>query len=245
MKRVAICIKGAVSKKGSDHERFYHKNELYRHGEYVDYVAVRNSVIKHIVEANPECNFDFFLHGWNIDLKDELVDLYKPKSFLFEDNNNYNDEISAMITDPKDFGGISGSLSLKKSLELKEQYEKDNDIKYDIVIIYRYDVLIWKDMSLDFYNVNNSIYVNKWNGSCSADYHFVMSSENAYRFKYLYNSVVDHNNKHKFHHWIKNYIVNILKCRLLEDDIPVGLFQEHMRLMTKNPVYINILKNFV
>ena len=100
-------------------------------------------------------------------------------------------------------------------------------------------------MSLDFYNVNNSIYVNKWNGSCSADYHFVMSSENAYRFKYLYNSVVDHNNKHKFHHWIKNYIVNILKCRLLEDDIPVGLFQEHMRLMTKNPVYINILKNFV
>lgn len=237
MKRVAVCLKGAVSKKGKNDDRFYNKGDLYKPGEYVEYQTVRNSIVKHIVECNPDFEFDFFAHGWNLDLQNDINQLYQPKKSLFEDNNNYINSISAIIQSPSDFGGVSGALSIKKSLELKELFEIEQNISYDIVIIYRYDVLLWKDMSLKNYKTDSFIYVNAWDGSCNADFHFVMSNENSKKFKYLYDSVYLYNNHHQFHHWIKNYIVNILNLELSEDDIQVGLHQEHLRVIGDNPTY--------
>ena len=231
--KVAICLKGAVSKKGGADERFYHQNDLYRCGEYIDYIAVRDSIFKHIVDANPKHEFDFFLHGWNLDLEKDLVRIYKPKKYHFEDNNLYSTEILSMITSAKDFGGVSGSLSLKKSIQLKEEYEENEH--YDMVIIYRYDVLIWKNINLDLYDVQNSMYVNSWNGSCRGDFHFVMSNNVSKEFKFLYDSVVAHKNVHQFHHWIHNYIVNIMKWTLKEDLIKPGVDQEHVRVISARP----------
>lgn len=245
MKKVAICLKGAVSKKGNIHERFYNKNDVYRDGDYIDYVSVRNSIFRHIVEPNKEYEFDFFLHGWNIDLKDHLVDIYKPKKHLFENNNLYNDVISSIIINPIDFGGVSGSLSIKKTLELKELHEFEVEKNYDIIIVYRYDVLLWKDMVLNNYDINNFIYVNGWDGNCNADFHFIMSHNNALKFKYLYDSVNIYGNKHGFHHWIKNYVLNIIKCNLKEDDIKAGVFQEHMRVIGNTPTLSHILNNYL
>lgn len=243
MKRVAICLKGAVSKEGSDHDRFYNINDVYRPGNYINYRAVGNSVIKHIVQANPNYTFDFFLHGWNYELQDELVDLYKPKKYMFEDNNIYNDLISSSAKYPSDYGGVSGSLSLKKSLELKEEYEISNGIKYNIVIVYRYDVLLWKNMTLSFYDTENSMYVNGWDGRCLADFHFVMSNEISKKFKYLFDSILNNNNIHKFHSWIYNYVVNFMKCNLKEDLIKAGKNQEHMRVIFANPKKFLFLTN--
>lgn len=245
MKKVAICLKGAVSKVGKTHDRFYYKNDLYRIGEYIDYEAVAKSIFNHIVEPNKNYEFDFFLHSWNYDLKNELVNLYKPKKFLFENNNVYNDIISSVITASEDFGGVSGGLSKKKSIELKEIYEIESGVKYDIVIVYRYDVLLWKNMILDYYDTTNFIYVNAWHGSKNADFHFVMSNENSQKFKYLYDSVVLYNNTHKFHHWIKNYIENILKIPMAEDTIEAGVFQEHMRVIGNDNVLQKILKKYI
>jgi hypothetical protein len=237
MNKVAICLKGAVSKKGTNDTRFYNKGDLYRPGEYVEYQAVRNCIFRHIVECNPEFEFDFFLHGWNLDLQDDLNRLYQPKKSLFESNSNYDDIISSIIQTPSDFGGVSSSLSIKKTLELKEIFEIEQNIMYDLVIIYRYDVLLWKNMILKNYKIDSTIYVNSWDESCNADFHFVMSNENSKKFKYLYDSVYLYNNYHKFHYWIKNYIVNILKIDLKEDDIQVGLFQEHLRVIGDKPTY--------
>jgi hypothetical protein len=232
MKRVAICLKGAVSKKGGPHDRFYYKDDLYKDGQYIDYVKVRESIFKHIIDVNKDVyEFDFFLHCWNFDLKDNMIDIYKPKKEKFEDNTNYNNVIMSVTSDPSDFGGISGGLSLKKSIELKEIYEIEKNIKYDIVIIYRYDVLIWKDIILDKYETDKYIYVNAWDGSCNADYHFIMSNENSFKFKYLYDSIYLYDNRHGFHHWIKNYLVNIINCELREDEIFAGEHQEHMRVL--------------
>jgi hypothetical protein len=235
MKKVAICLKGAVSKKGKTHDRFYHPNELYRNGDYIDFLAVNKSIIKHIVKANSDYEFDFFLHGWNLDLESQLVEIYNPKKYLFENNENYNSVISYFIANSEDFGGVSGGLSIKKSLELKEIYEIESNSNYDVVIVYRYDVLLWKDMILDEYDVDKYIYVNQWYGECNADFHFVMSNNNSHKFKYLYDSVVLYNNFHKFHHWIKNYVINILKCELKEDNLTAGIFQEHMRVIGDTP----------
>lgn len=231
MKRVAICLKGAVGKKGGPHDRFYAQGDLYKTGEYVDYEAVRDSIHKHIVKANVDYQFDFFLHGWNLDLASNLVKIYDPKLSFFENNNNYNQTISSIVANPSDFGGVSGGLSLKKSLELMEMYEINKDFEYDIVIVYRYDVLLWKDMILDDYNVDEYLYVNAWNQSCQADFHFVMSKDNAYKFKYLYDSIALFNNVHGFHHWINNYVTNILGLKMKEDCISAGKDQEHLRLL--------------
>jgi hypothetical protein len=244
MKKVAICLKGAVSKIGGSKERFYYKNDLYREGDYIDYLSVANSIIKHIVTPNKNYDFDFFLHSWNLDLKNNLLEVYNPKKFLFEDNSLYNDIISSIINNPKDFGGVSGGLSLKKSIELKDMYEIEIGIKYDIVIIYRYDVLLWTDMILDDYNINESIYVNGWDGSKSADFHFVMSSENSNKFKYLYDSIYLYKNYHRFHSWIKNYIINIIKCNLKEDYIIAGKNQEHVRVINNDHQLSKILSNY-
>jgi hypothetical protein len=234
MKKVAICLKGAISKVGKTHDRFYYKNDVYREGQYIDYESVSNSIFKHIVDTNKNYEFDFFLHSWNYDLKNELNELYKPKKSQFEDNNLYNDIISSILKTPEDFGGVSGSLSTKKSIELKEIYEIENRMGYDIVIIYRYDVLLWKDLLLDNYDTENFIYVNAWRGSKNGDFHFVMSNENSHRFKYLYDSVSLYNNLHSFHYWIRNYIENIIKTPLTEDTIEAGVFQEHMRVIGDN-----------
>ena len=244
MKKVAICLKGAISKKGNTHDRFYHPGEPYREGEYIDYVAVKNSIFKHIIDPNPNYEFDFFLHGWNTDLESNLINLYNPKKILLENNNNYNDVIQSIISKSEDFGGVSGGLSIKKSLELREIYEIESNQQYDIIIVYRYDVLLWKDMILDNYNVNDYMYVNAWKGDLSADFHFVMSHDNAYKFKYLYDSIVLYNNVHGFHKWIKNYIVNILKCNLKEDDIKAGQSQEVMRVIDADPSLKYILTDY-
>jgi len=244
MKKVAICLKGAVSKIGGTHDRFYNKNDLYKIGEYIDYLAVAKSIYKHIVEPNKDYTFDFFLHSWNLDLKDNLIELYNPKKFLFEDNTLYNDVISSIISNSDDFGGVSGGLSTKKSIELKHIYEIESKIEYDLIIIYRYDVLLWVDMLLDNYNTDKYIYVNGWDGSKNADFHFVMSNENSNKFKYLYDSVKIYNNKHSFHNWIKNYVLNIIKCELSEDGIIAGKDQEHMRVIGNDTKLNNILNNY-
>jgi hypothetical protein len=231
MKKVAICLKGAVGKKGGPHDRFYNPGDLYKTGEYVDYVKVKDSIHKHIIEPNPNYQFDFFLHGWNLDLAQNLVEIYDPKLYLFEDNNLYNGVISSIIANQSDFGGVSGGLSLKKSLELMEMYEINKKFEYDMVIVYRYDVLLWKDMILDEYNIDEFLYVNAWNQSCQADFHFVMSKDNAYKFKYLYDSVALYSNAHGFHHWINNYVTKILGLKMKEDSISAGIDQEHLRLL--------------
>jgi hypothetical protein len=245
MKKVAICLKGAVSKVGKTHDRFYYKNDLYREGQYIDYESVAKSIVKHIIEPNKDFEFDFFLHSWNYDIKNELINLYNPKKFLFEDNKVYNDVISSVITNSEDFGGVSGGLSKKKSIELKEIYEIESRINYDVVIVYRYDVLLWKDMILGDYDTTNFIYVNAWRGSKNADFHFVMSNENAHKFKYLYDSVVLYNNLHKLHHWIKNYIENIIKIPITEDTIEAGISQEHMRVIWDDITLQNMLTEYI
>ena len=112
MKKVAFCLRGAVSK----NKQFRKENSLYSENDYVDFVKCRNSIFKFIVAQNPNYEIDFFCHCWNIDLESKLIDLYKPKKILVEDNNVYAKDINERCVTPSDFGGISQSLSMRKSI---------------------------------------------------------------------------------------------------------------------------------
>ena len=90
MKKVAICLSGAMSKLG---DRFLTPTALYSSNPYIDFSICFKSIKKHIVNANSDYTFDFFIHSWNEDLQYDLQSLYLPKKALFEDQNSYKEEI--------------------------------------------------------------------------------------------------------------------------------------------------------
>ena len=231
--KVAICMRGAIGKVGTCEQRFSLKNSLYDHDrEYVDYIKCYNSIHRHIIKPNiSDCDIDFFLQCWNTDLEDKLCQLYKPKKHSFENNQTYNTEIESLCREDCDFGGISQALAIQKTIQLKESYETENMFNYDIVIVYRYDVLIWKDICLSNYEFNNNtIYVNGWSAGCNADFHFIMKNNLSFNFKFLYNSI-GQGNFHITHAWISNYIVNYMKINIKCDEIWAGKFQEVLRII--------------
>ena len=230
--KVALCMRGAV---GLTSMPSLECGDLYKSNNYIDYIKCYKSIVKYIILPNSnDYDFDIFCHCWNTDLESELSELYSPKKKLFEDNTPYNDEINELISEQLygvnkgDFGGISNTISTKKSIELKEEYEKENNIKYDIVILYRYDVLLWKSMILSEYpNIHDTVYVNAhWD--CGGDFHFVMNNENAMLFKGLYNSL-KLGNTHRVHYWIKMYVLNYMKVNISMDSIQPGIHQEVYR----------------
>lgn len=227
MKKVALCLRGAIGKKKC---AFTKINTLYHiDSEYIDYVSCYNSIKKHILEFNhSNYEFDIYCQCWNTDLQENIINLYKPVKYIFEDNCKYNKEIQDKCIFYDDFSGISQSLAIKKVLELKEEHELEINKQYDLIIIYRYDILLWKNMDLNNYSKTNEyIYVNAHPNS-NGDFHFIMNNDNSKLFKFLYNSI-DNGNKHKVHYWIKNYVIEYMKKKIIMDDIEPGKHQEVMR----------------
>ena len=187
-------------------------------GNFVNYVAVSKSIQRHIVECNPDIVFDFFIHCWSVELEESLVKLYNPKLWKFEDNRQYNEEIRRGILAPCNFGQLSSVLSMKKSIELME----DSGIHYDRVILFRPDVLIWKDMLLNEYD-QNYIYVNNWIDNLG-DFHFVMSKSNSQLFKRLYETA-SLDNPCFGEGWIRRFIKEYIRS----DSICAGQHEEVLR----------------
>lgn len=103
---------------------------------------------------------------------------------------------------------------------------EDSQLNYDLVIIYRPDILLLKDINLKNYD-SQKIYVNRFL-DCQGDFHFIMNITNAKIFKNLYNSL-DNGNCHETHFWIKNYVTKFMNRLLIEDEIVAGIDQEVLR----------------
>jgi len=242
-KRVALCLRGGVARQKA---RIRRPNELddYPYDindnhHYIKKEACYNSIKKHIIDSNPEYDFDVFIHCWELVLEKDMVELYKPKLYKFEDNLLYKEEILSKIGEQTkktyDYSQCSHALSTKKSLELKDEYEKTNNFVYDTVILYRPDLLLWKDIILNRY-LSNNIYVNKWH-SYTADFHFVMSSENATKLKWMYDNI-NKSSPSLMHSMFYEYITGTMKQNLIMDDINAGHDQEVCRQI-KWSLYVN------
>jgi len=223
-KRAALCIRGAVAKKT---KRYEQAGEIYTDtSDYVKYSSVYTSILRHIILANADYDIDIFIHCWNLDLKEELITLYKPANHLFEDNTIYADEISSFCVVPKDFGGISQALSIQKVLELQEEYSATHGIKYDIVIVFRPDVLIWRDMIFSRYDLE-SFYTDGHEHN-NGDIFFVMSAKHAMLFKDLYLSLRN-GNRHARHSWIRDFIIRYCNMPIRGDTLIPGKDYEVLR----------------
>ena len=64
-----------------------------------------------------------------------------------------------------------------------------------------------------------------------------MSNNNSLIFKDLFDSPLKHNNLHRTHYWIKNFIINICNKNLIMDEIFTG---HHQEVIKKIAYSINI-----
>lgn len=150
-KRIAICFFGMPPSLCNKHikveedlsERCWHEN---------------------IINLNSP---DIFIHSWCSDDPDKLVEKYRPKLSMFQDNIVF-DNIGHRKYDYDDGGGtvknmfLSQAFSAQQAINLKSQYEKEKCFKYDLVMISRIDCLWLKPQKLD--NLNNEyFYVSNWN----------------------------------------------------------------------------------
>jgi hypothetical protein len=145
--KVAVCFNGLVgSTKGKsqelvgDFERCFDiSSDLYK---------------KHVLEKN---DVDVFVHSWSTSLADKIIDTYKPKNHLIEKQIVFDtpDYITG-TTEVRKQTHYSLWYSRKKVIELKKQYEKENNFKYDCVMLARFDLawqtdLIFKNYDQDYF----------------------------------------------------------------------------------------------
>jgi hypothetical protein len=227
MKNVAIIIRGAVSKSSGKIKKI---NEIYDNVDYINFQCVYNSIKKHIIDVNLEFKFDFFIHSWSFDLENKLNSIYNPKLFLYENNSFYNDLINEKLETcgkNKDlFSQVSQSLSISKSCQIFTEYSTNNKLNYEYVILYRPDVIIWKDLKLNEYEKNN-IYCNSFQ-DMKGDFHFVFTPDKIIGFTSLFDGI-SINNPPIPHEFIKKHLVENCKFNLLNDNIVAGQHQEVVR----------------
>lgn len=145
----AICLFGIVG--GTDG-----KNGA---GRYIPFKKCYETYKKHIIDIN---NADVFIHSWSCDLKDELVDLYKPKKYVFEKQKQFTEEVKLFKRPGASFRSLSKWNSLGQSSGLRKEYEKEHNFKYDWVMFVRLDLLFYVDMNFSTYKLNH-LHVPHWN----------------------------------------------------------------------------------
>ena len=136
--KIAFCLVGIVGAVENKHGQ----------GQPIDYRIGHHFHNKHIFEPNKDHDIDVFIHSWSTDFKDELVEIYKPKKYLIEN------QIDFKQSNLRQNSIKSRWYSTKKSIELKSQYENENNFKYDFVMVYRFDHIFLKDLTFSDFDSN-------------------------------------------------------------------------------------------
>lgn len=145
MTKVAICFHGLINRDKSSNPATFK----------IDWF--RSTIVDNIQKWYPEA--DIFCHSWHGD--DEHVvheidnrlkpikSLHEPQKHFEIDTFNGRDKMSKFLNEHKRHpfhlrtrNYLSASYSVKQVVQLKKQYELDNNFTYDIVILARYDTYI-------------------------------------------------------------------------------------------------------
>lgn len=218
-KKCALLLKGCISHYISSINDSCINNDK----QYVNYKACYKSIQKNIIQLNSDYEFDIYIYTYNTDLQYELNTLYNPYKATYQDYDDIKTELEQFKGDRNQ---ISFAYGIFKGIELIES----TNIIYDKIIIYRPDILLWKELKLSNYK-DNKIYVNGDNNNdnnIDGDFHFVMNMNNANKFKKLIFST-NSGNPAAAHFWINNYVKNYINKELKPDGIIPGIHQEVLR----------------
>jgi hypothetical protein len=187
--KIAVCLFGYP--KGST---------VYAGGAY-------EQKFKYLFEEVMIHNPDVFIHSWDQSIKQEMVDIFSPKYYIFEKQKKFND-LKSMI-DLSRFEGSRGDIqktlsflyTRKKSNDLKKIYEQENDFIYDCVLSCRFDLgyhnygknktsYIKFDTTLNM----NCIYSAFWNqiNAGVSDHWYYSNSNNMDKVSNIFLKVIDY-----------------------------------------------------
>lgn len=112
---------------------------------------------EHILDKN---DVDIFIHSWDVNLQEEVIKKYSPKSYKFEPT------VKFVIPKPlKDTQRVQNHCSRWYSCQevnkLKCEYEDKNNFKYDFVMLSRQDIAWETDVIFSDFDPNY-FYVANW-----------------------------------------------------------------------------------
>jgi hypothetical protein len=160
---------------------------------------------------------DFFLHSWSVDSKDILLDLYKPKSSIIENQIDFSghsleeyslkhletykkifateENIHSFLSERYIFNSHSRWYSTSKSLEIMNDYSKDKNLHYDWVFQTRMDLFFRE--RLPFEKLNNNYFYTSPRFEMDSDLAindvwFLSNQKNAELFSKIYDNIFDY-----------------------------------------------------
>jgi hypothetical protein len=126
------------------------------------------------------------------DCPSKLIKQYRPKRFKIESSRFFEEDANLLQTDNKQFWSNSGlpyAYSVQQVSRLKREYEEELGIRYDLVILTRFDLLIGTIMDLT--TVDPSVFtvasISRIPDMCS-DALTILNSEN---FDRVYSTLFD------------------------------------------------------
>ena len=169
--KVALCFSGLVG-----------NLDKYGSGEKIDINLPFEYNKKHILEKN---DVDIFIHTWSTEEKDALINLYNPKDYIIEEQIDFGQNST------RNNAIHSKCYSVMKSVELKKKYEKENNFKYDFVMIFRFDSVFLVDLNFSEFD-NNYFWCGANNENSTEhidDQWFFSNSKNIDTISNLYNDI--------------------------------------------------------
>jgi len=207
--KYAIALFGGVSRLAHDAHGL--GSSSFSEGEPVNISIVGNAIRRHIIEPNGG-NEDVlvFIHSWAYDLEEKMHEIYAPRLAKYERETDYEDQLLAKVyQDTSQSGGYcpycsaAASLSMQKSLELVTEYETTCLHKFERILLYRPDVMLWgHDMLLGEYN-DSRVTCNHHDDKGTGDFHWVFNSEQARQFRPFDSITISDS---LYFGWIRDYI---------------------------------------
>ncbi len=114
-------------------------------------------------------NTDIFIHTWSKDYKNEIIEAFKPKSYIIEKQKKFKipKYIFGIKTQSRKMQKIrkqnhySRWYSTMKAMDVVRDYELKNDVKYDLVLMTRFDIA-WEE-KINFENIPlDKFYSSSW-----------------------------------------------------------------------------------
>ena len=227
--KTAVCLYGLFTHHFPDSGEMGHEH-------------IKERILKKVPDA------DFFCHSWDVNKTQLITDWYQPKKWVIEPQIDFSEKVNAidleryLYSPYRDwqylFRAFSFYYTRAKAIELKKEYEKENNFKYDCVIDSRFD-LAWNN-PIDFSNYNmDNFYIptvqkdGRWYGWPHTDQHEIMdfvffsNSDNMNDFSPLIYDMLGEYNK-TIYQWkgMSAHFVcfaHLVNLKLLPDKCRVGL----------------------
>lgn len=154
--KIALCLSGQPRYLQIGYKHLY-ENIISKYDvDVFSHIWFDESLVNKDIEFSIPYNRS---HKWEKDVDKKLIDLYKPKKWLFEQPKQFSLEnfLGANFEAIAPNNVLSMFYSIKQANNLRQQYELEKNIQYDLVIRSRTDCVL--NINLNLHQVNkNTIY---------------------------------------------------------------------------------------